>query len=83
MGTLADLNHLADIPVRLEALLPGPVLRVGDLLALAEGSLVKTGQPAGETVQVFVGGAHIGFAEISDTNDRRAVRMVHFQTGGR
>jgi flagellar motor switch/type III secretory pathway protein FliN len=83
MGTLADLNHLADIPVRFEALLPGPVLRVGELLALVEGSIVNTGQPAGETVQVFAGGALIGFAEISDTSDRRAVRMVHFQTEGR
>ena len=58
-------------------------MRVGELLALAEGSLIKTGQPAGETVQVFAAGALIGFAELSDANDHRAVRMVHFKSGGR
>ena len=83
MGTHSELDHLADIPMRVEALLQGPVLRVGELLALAEGSLIKTSQPAGETVQVFAAGTLIGFAELSDANDHRAVRMVQFKSGGR
>jgi flagellar motor switch/type III secretory pathway protein FliN len=83
MGTRTELDHLADIPMRFEARLPGPVMRVAELLALEEGSLIKTGQPAGETVQVFAAGALIGFAELSDANDHRAVRMVHFKSEGR
>jgi len=55
------------------------VLRVGELLALAEGSIIKTTQPAGETVEVFAAGSLIGFAELAENNGRRAVRMVRFQ----
>ena len=78
-----DLEHLLDVPLHFEAVLQGPAMRVGELLALAEGSIVRTGKPAGETVDVFAGGALIGFAELSDANGRRAVRMVRFNAGKR
>src|ERR1035438_5817729 len=60
MTTPAELKHLLDVPLHFEALLPGPALRVGELLALSEGSLIKTGRQAGETVEVFAGGSLIG-----------------------
>jgi flagellar motor switch/type III secretory pathway protein FliN len=78
MATPSEPEHLLDIPLLFEALLPGPAMRVSELLALAEGSLVKTAQPAGETVEVFAGGALVGFAELADAAGRRAVRMVRF-----
>jgi flagellar motor switch protein FliN/FliY len=83
MTTPPELERLLDVPLHIEAILPGPALRVGELLALSEGSLVKTGQPAGETVEVFAAGALIGFAELADANGRRAVRMVRFNAGSR
>jgi flagellar motor switch/type III secretory pathway protein FliN len=83
MTKLSELEHVLDIPVKFEAVLQGTALRVGDLLALAEGSLVKTGRPAGETVEVFAAGALIGFAELVDADGRRAVRMVRFHEGSR
>jgi flagellar motor switch/type III secretory pathway protein FliN len=81
--TTPDLEHLLDVPLHFEAALQCPAMRVGELLALAEGSIVRTGKPAGETVDVFAGGALIGFAELSDANGRRAVRMVRFNAGKR
>ena len=72
-----------DIPVDFEAVVPGPVLRVGELLALAVGSLIMTGRAAGETVDVFAAGALIGSAELADANGRRVVRMVRFNAGSR
>jgi flagellar motor switch/type III secretory pathway protein FliN len=83
MNTPSELERLLDIPLHFEAVLQGAAMRVGELLALAKGSIVKTGQPAGETVQVFAAGALIGFAELSDANGRRAVRMVRFSSGSR
>jgi len=79
MITPSKLEHVLDVPVHVEAVVPGPVLRVGVLLALAEGSIVKTTQPAGETVEVFAAGSLIGLAELAENNGRRAVRMVRFQ----
>ncbi len=83
MITPSHLEQVLDVPVPLEAILKGPVLRVGELLALAEGSLINTGQPAGETVEVFAAGSLIGSAELTDANGHRAVRMVHFYSGNR
>jgi len=78
MITPSKLEHVLDVPVHVEAVVPGPVLRVGELLSLAEGGIVKTAQPAGETVEVFAAGSLIGFAELADNKGRRAVRMVRF-----
>jgi flagellar motor switch protein FliN/FliY len=79
----SELERLLDVPLNLEAVLPSPAMRVGDLLALAEGSIVKTAQASGETVEVFAGGALIGFAELYDANGRRAARLVRFTAGSR
>jgi flagellar motor switch/type III secretory pathway protein FliN len=82
MPTLSELEHVLDIPVRFEAVLPGPAMRVGELLALAEGSLINTGRQAGETVEVFASGALLGYAELTDADGHRAVRMVSFHAEG-
>jgi len=83
MATPSKLEHVLDVPVKFEAVLTGPALRIGELLALAEGSLINTGQAAGETVEVFAAGALVGSAELTDANGRRAVRMVRFNHGSR
>jgi len=83
MGATTEFEHLRDIPLRFEAVLPGPVLRISELLELAAGSVLKTGRAAGETVEVLAGGAYIGSAELADAGQRRAVRMIGFSTGTR
>jgi flagellar motor switch/type III secretory pathway protein FliN len=83
MTTPSELERLEDVPLHFEAVLRGLSMRVGELLELAEGGIVKTGQPAGETVEVFAAGASIGFAELAAANGRRAVRMVRFSSGSR
>jgi flagellar motor switch/type III secretory pathway protein FliN len=81
MATHSKLEHVLDIPVRFEALLPGPAMRAGELLALAEGSLINTGRQSGETVEVFAAGVLIGHAEVTDANGHCAVRIVRFHEG--
>jgi flagellar motor switch/type III secretory pathway protein FliN len=83
MNTSSELVRFFDVPLPFEAVLPGPAMRVDDLLALSEGSLILTGQPAGETFDVFAAGVLIGVAELAETNGRRAVRMVRFHAGSR
>ena len=78
MTTPCKMEHVLDVPVFFEAVLAGPLMRVGELLALAEGSLIQTTRPAGETVEVFAAGSLIGFAELAAAHGRRAVRMVRF-----
>ena len=83
MTTADELQNLLDIPLVCEAVLPGPAMRLGELLELAEGSLIRTGVPAGETVEVFAGGSRVGYAELAAANGHFAVRMVQFQMGSR
>jgi flagellar motor switch/type III secretory pathway protein FliN len=72
------MEHVWDIPLLCEAVLPAVAMRIDELLALTEGSVIKTVRPAGEAVEVFAGRALIGFAELAAANGRRAVRMVRF-----
>jgi flagellar motor switch/type III secretory pathway protein FliN len=83
MAIASELARVLDITVEFEAVLSAPPLRVGELLELGVGSLINTGRPAGETVEICAAGASIGFAELADGDGRRAVRMVRFHAGGR
>ena len=77
-----ELEHLFDIPLRIEACVPGPMMRVADLLALSVGGVVGAARAAGETVDVVAGGALIGAGEISGSNGCRSLRMVSFKSPG-
>jgi len=72
----APLARLLDLPFELEASLPGPMLRVSQLLNLRAGSVISTRHPAGESVNVFAGKAHIGSGELNVMNGRHAIRIV-------
>jgi len=71
-----QLARLLDVPFQVEATLPGPALRVSQLLDLKVGGLISTDRPAGESVDVFAANAYIGSGELSVVNGRHAVRMV-------
>lgn len=71
-----QLARLLDLPFQVEASLPGPTLRVSQLLDLKAGSVIATTHPAGESVEVFAGSAYIGSGELNLVNGRHAVRMV-------
>ena len=72
----SQLARLLDLSFQVEATLPGPTLRVSQLLNLKAGSLISTTHPAGESVDVFAGAAYIGSGELNVVNGRHAVRMV-------
>lgn len=79
MAKLAQVGHLLDIPLELEAVVDGLPLRVSELLELAVGSLVVSGRAAGENVDVRAGGAPLGSGELARANGHRVVRMVNFK----
>ena len=57
----------------------GRPLRVSELLELAVGSLLVSGRPAGESVDILVGRAFLGGGELARANGHRVVRMVSFK----
>jgi len=72
------LAHFGDIPLEIEAVAPGPALRVSDLMNLRPGSLITTSRAAGETLDLFAGEASIGAGELAESGGRAIVRMVAF-----
>jgi len=72
----AQLARFLDLPFELEATLPGPALRVSQLLNLKAGSVISTRHPAGASVNVFAGDAYIGSGELNVVNGRHAIRMI-------
>lgn len=79
MADLQKVAHLLDIPLEVEAVVEGRALRVSDLLELAVGSIVVSGRPAGETVDVLAGRTFLGTGELARANGNRVVRMVNFK----
>jgi len=76
MSDPSALSHLFDIPLEVEATVNGPALRVSELLALREGSVIATRRAAGENIDLFAGDAYIGSGELAQINGCMAVRMV-------
>lgn len=79
MADLGKVGRLLDIPLDVEAVVEGRTLRVGELLELAVGSLVVSGRPAGESVDILVGRTLLGAGELARANGHRVVRMVNFK----
>jgi flagellar motor switch protein FliN/FliY len=79
MANLTQAKHLLDIPLEVEAVVAGDVLRVSELLELGVGTLVLSNRAAGESVDVLVGGTLLGSGELARANGHRVVRMVDFK----
>ena len=72
------MQHLDDIPLVVRAVLPCRDLTIGDLLALEEGTLVKTTRAAGENVDLLVGDKRIADVELIVIENRLALRISEF-----
>ena len=79
MAKLAQVAHLLDIPLEVEAVVESRALRVSELLELTVGSLVVSGRAAGENVDVMAGRTLLGSGELARGNGHRVVRMVNFK----
>lgn len=75
----SELAPFLDIPVEVDAILNGLILRVGELLALEPGRVVASALPAGGSVDVTAGGAVIGKGELTVSGGHVAVRMLEFR----
>ena len=76
---VTELARFMDVPLEIEALVEGPRLRVGDLLALQTGSVIETTMPAGENIDVFAGQSPLGVGELTASRGRVIVRILRFR----
>ena len=75
-----QLTHYGKLPLPLQPELGQCSLTVGEILALAPGSLIKLSRPLGEKIDINVAGVRFGSGELVRMGGVLSVRMAGFHT---
>lgn len=78
----ANLTLLQEVEVRLSVEVGGTTLRIRDLLALSEGSVVELDRYASEMLDVLVNGTLLAKGEVVTVGDRLGVRVTEIVSPG-
>jgi flagellar motor switch protein FliN len=81
-ATSPNFRMLADVPVRLSVEVGSASLRLRDILALGEGSVVELDRQADDLLDIKVNGTLIAKGEVVSTNGRFGVRLVEVMAQG-
>jgi len=79
MTPMEEIAKLADVPVLIEVEIGRPMLKLGDILALEEGSVVALPRSAGENIDIRVGGALVCYGEVIVMESSVGVRITGFK----
>jgi flagellar motor switch protein FliN len=74
-----QLAHFGDISLEIGVEMDRRILTMRDLLELKEGSLIGTTRSAGENIDIYIGGALVGFGEIVVIENMIGVRITDFK----
>lgn len=77
MVSLDQIDDFSKVPITLEADLDCGTLTIRSLLELKIGSIIRSGTPAGDNVDLHVGGKLVGYGEIIANEDALAVRVTN------
>lgn len=78
MTPLEEVKHLADVPVGLVMELDRKVMPLSQVLDLEVGSVVWLTRSAGEAIDIYAGGALIGFGEVVVIESTFGIRITDF-----
>ena len=79
MTPMEEIAKLADVPVLIEVEIGRSMLKLGDILALEEGSVVALPRSAGENIDIRVGGVLVCYGEVIVVEDVVGVRITGFK----
>ncbi len=74
-----QLARIADVPIEIDVEMDRKILTMREILALKEGSLIGTDRSAGENIDIYIGGALVGFGEIVVIENIIGVRITDFK----
>ena len=74
------MAHYGKLPLPLQPELGQCSLTVGEIVALAPGSLIKLTRPLGEKIDIKVAGARFGSGELIRMGGVLSVRITGFHT---
>ena len=82
MTAAEEIARMAEVPVEIQVELDRRIMRFGDVLALEEGSFIRTERSAGENIDIYIGGTLGGSGEIVVIENSIGVRITDFREDG-
>ena len=80
MTTLEQIGHIADVRIDIEVQLDQRWMKLSEILALEEGSILEMRRSAGENIDIYAGSKLLAFGEIVIIENIMGVRITDFNT---
>jgi flagellar motor switch protein FliN len=78
MTPLEEVAHIASVPIEIEVQLDRKWMKLSEILALEEGSVIEMNRSAGENIDIFIGRKLAAFGEIVIIETTMGVRITDF-----
>jgi flagellar motor switch protein FliN/FliY len=75
-----EIAHIAEVPIEVEVQLDRRWMKLSEILALEEGSVIEMQRSAGENIDIFIGSKLAAFGEIVIIETTMGVRITDFNT---
>ena len=78
MTPIEEVEHIAEVPVSVEVQLDRRWMKLSEILAFEEGSIIEMDRSAGENIDIFIGEKLAAFGEIVIIETTMGVRITDF-----
>ena len=78
MTPLEEIAHIANVRIEIEVQLDRKPMKLSEILALEEGSIIEMNRSAGENIDIFIGRKLAAFGEIVIIETSMGVRITDF-----
>jgi flagellar motor switch protein FliN/FliY len=75
-----QVAHIGDVRIEIEVQLDQRWMKLSEILALEEGSILEMRRSAGENIDIYVGSKLLAFGEIVIIENIMGVRITDFST---
>jgi len=78
MTAQEEAAHIGNVSIEIEVQLDSRWMKLSDILALEEGSIIEMKRSAGENIDIFIGKKLAAFGEIVIIESTMGVRITDF-----
>ena len=78
---MPELALMSDVPMNIEVELDRRVVKLLEVLELRAGTVLALTKPAGEPLDIYVGGARLGNGEVVVFNENFGIRITSLASG--
>jgi flagellar motor switch protein FliN/FliY len=78
MTAQEEIAHIGNVLIEIEVQLDNRRMKLSEILALEEGSIIEMHRSAGENIDIFIGNKLAAFGEIVIIESTMGVRITDF-----